>query len=94
MTISTSYPLIAPIIARATPVFPDVGSMMVLPLVSVPSSSACWIMLRAILSLMLPVGLNPSTLAYIVVFLFGLSLFILTKGVLPIVWRIFSLKSG
>jgi len=63
ITISTGYPFMAPIMAKATPVLPDVGSMMVFPSVSVPSSSACWTILRAILSLMLPVGLNPSTLA-------------------------------
>ena len=37
---------------------------------------------------MLPDGFRPSSLAYIVVFLFGLSLFILTSGVLPIVCSI------
>jgi hypothetical protein len=45
------------------PVLPLVGSRIVFPRVSVPSRSACSIILSAIRSLMLPVGLNPSTLA-------------------------------
>src|SRR3990170_5527659 len=42
-------------------------------------------MYLAILSLTLPVGLNPSSFAYIFTFLLGLRLLISTSGVLPIV---------
>ncbi|HWQ79550.1 MAG TPA: S-layer homology domain-containing protein [Anaerovoracaceae bacterium] len=64
MTITTEYPFTAPIIARPIPVFPEVGSMMVLPGVSDPQSSACSIIFKAIRSFMLPVGLKPSIFAY------------------------------
>ena len=47
MTISTGYPLTIPTIARPMPVLPDVGSMMVLPGVSLPSRSASSIILTA-----------------------------------------------
>ena len=40
----TSYPLAAPIMAMAMPVLPEVGSRMILSLVSSPLSSALVIM--------------------------------------------------
>ena len=45
---------------QADAVLPDVGSMMVLPGVRSPLSSACSIIFKAMRSLILPVGLNPS----------------------------------
>ena len=66
---------------------------MVCPGFSLPSASASSIIFRAILSLMLPVGLKPSSLANMLTAGFGLSLLILTIGVLPMVPRILSFIS-
>ncbi len=88
ITISTGYPFAAPIIASPMPVFPLVGSMMVLPGRSAPSRSACSIILSAIRSLMLPVGLNPSSFANIRTRGFGLRRLIRTTGVRPMRSRI------
>ena len=90
MTISTGYPLTIPTIARPMPVLPDVGSMMVLPGVSLPSRSASSIILTAMRSLMLPVGLKPSSLAKILTCRLGEKWFRRTIGVEPIVPRILS----
>lgn len=77
-----------PTIASPMPVFPDVGSMIVFPLVRRPSRSAVSIILTAMRSLMLPVGLNPSSLANIFTFGLGDSALIRTIGVEPMVSKI------
>src|ERR1700690_4101249 len=70
--------------ASAMPVLPLVGSRMVLPGKRAPSRSACSIILSAMRSLMLPVGLKPSSLAKIFTLGLGLSRRISTIGVRPI----------
>lgn len=77
--------------ASPMPVLPDVGSMIVLPGVSRPSRSAASIIRNAMRSLMLPVGLKPSSLANIFTFGLGHSRLIRTIGVVPMVPRIFFL---
>ncbi len=52
------YPLTAAIHAKAMPVLPLVGSMMVMPGLSLPDFSASWIMWRAMRSLTEPPGLR------------------------------------
>ena len=78
-----SYPFTALTIARPTPVFPDVGSMILVSLLIFPSFSAASIMARAILSFTLPPGLVLSS--FIQTLWFGNSLLSLTTGVLPMV---------
>ena len=50
--------------AREMPVFPEVGSRIVVPGASRPSFSACSIMKNAARSLTEPVGLRSSSLAH------------------------------
>ena len=69
--------------ARAIPVFPDDGSMMVRPGVRVPSASASETMARAIRSLTEPAGFWPSNLASKRTEGFGLSTLTSTIGVSP-----------
>src|SRR3990172_7630272 len=82
------YPLARATIARLIPVFPLVGSRIVLSGVSSPSFSAALTMYRAMRSFTLPVGLWPSSLAYTATPGFGLRCRRRTSGVLPMVSRI------
>ena len=70
--------------ARAMPVFPEDGSTMVRPGVSVPSASAASIMERAIRSLTEPAGFWPSSLASSRTCRLGVSSLTSTIGVSPI----------
>ena len=70
--------------ARAIPVLPLVASNIIFWGVNSPRSSARLIIKRAVRSLMEPPGLALSNLARIFTFLFGFSLVISTRGVLPI----------
>ena len=88
ITISTGNPSTIPAMASPMPVLPDVGSMMVLPGDS-PLLSAASTMRTAMRSLMLPVGLKPSSLAYMFTRGLGHRAFIFTIGVEPIVERMF-----
>ena len=63
MTRMSLYPRTAATSARPMPVLPLVGSTMVPPGFSLPKRSASLIMFRQMRSLMLPPGLNDSTLA-------------------------------
>ena len=56
------YPFDTATEASPIPVFPDVGSMMVLPFLSRPLASASSIIALAILSLTLPAGFRYSSL--------------------------------
>ena len=80
----TSYPLAAPIMAMAIPVLPEVGSRMVLSLVSPPLSSAFVIMYRAGRSFTDPPGLHPSSLHRSFTSGLALRLTSSTSGVFPI----------
>src|SRR5713226_3364692 len=64
MTSLTRYPLAAPTIAYAIPVFPEVESMIVLRCVSSPRCSPSTIIESAARSFTEPPGLNHSALAY------------------------------
>ena len=70
--------------ARAMPVLPDDGSMMIRPGVSVPSASASCTMARAMRSLTEPPGFWPSILARSRTSGLGLRELTSTTGVLPI----------
>ena len=74
-----------PIIASDMPVLPLVGSKIVRAPLNSPSASACSIILSAMRSLTLPVGLAPSSLAKIRTPGLGLSRCNSTIGVSPIV---------
>ena len=65
MTITTLYPRAAPTIAKATPVLPEVASIMVPPGLSCPEASAASTIERAIRSLTEEAGLKASTFATI-----------------------------
>src|SRR4029450_13187593 len=65
------------------PVLPDDGSMIVRPGLSVPSSSASWIIFQAIRSLIEPPGFWPSSLARMRTAGLGLNALTSTSGVLP-----------
>ena len=72
------------IIARAMPVLPDDGSMIVWPGVSVPSASASAIIARAMRSFTDPAGFCPSSLPRMRTCGFGLSALTSMIGVSPI----------
>src|SRR3990172_8281995 len=91
MTTLTLYPFRRPIIAKAMPVLPLVGSRMVLSFVSSPLRSACSIIYFAIRSLRLPVGLFPSILAKIRTPCLGVIRGSSSKGVFPMASRISTL---
>ena len=65
----TLYPLAAPAEASPIPVFPLVGSIMTVPFLRRPFSSASFIMAFAILSFTLPAGLKYSSFARSVAFM-------------------------
>ena len=65
MVSTTLYPFAAPTMARAIPVLPLVDSRMTLSGVKAPDASACSINDSAIRSFTLPLGLDPSSLAKI-----------------------------
>ena len=65
MTTMQRYPFTAAIIARETPVFPEVGSTIVPPSRRRPRASASSIMDRAMRSLTLPPGFRNSSFAKI-----------------------------
>ena len=71
------------IIARAMPVLPDDGSMIVRPVVRLPSASASWTIFQAMRSLIEPPGFWPSSLARMRTAGLGLSALTSTIGVLP-----------
>ena len=83
----TGYPFRMPHSASPIPVFPEVGSIMVIPGLSFPSFSATSIIFFAILSLMEPPGFKNSAFAKI---LSPVVCFKLISGVLPIKSKIFS----
>src|SRR5688572_6549135 len=63
MTSSTGKPSAAPIMASAIPVLPDVESMIVLPVTSLPFARPTSIIFRAGRSFTEPPGLKPSSFA-------------------------------
>jgi len=79
------YPRAAHTHASAMPVFPLVGSRIVVPSLILPSLSACSIIARPILSFTLPIGLKDSTLTSTSAFRPFVMRFNLTRGVFPIV---------
>ncbi len=88
ITTVSAYPFRRATIARAMPVFPDVGSRIVLSGVSSPLASASSIIRRAIRSFVEPVGLLPSSLAQRRTPGFGDIRGMPTNGVSPIASRI------
>jgi len=68
---------------RLVPVFPVLDSKMVYPGLSAPCLSASWIIRRATLSLMLPVGFMYSVFTQISAFTPEVILLSFTRGVLP-----------
>src|SRR5574344_1601221 len=85
------YPLAAVISANPIPVFPLVGSIITESLFNIFFSSASSIIARETLSLMLPEGLNDSSLANMLALIlsFLVILFTSTRGVFPITFNIF-----
>ena len=81
----TLYPLATPIADNPMPVFPLVGSIIVAPFLSFPSSSASRIICIAIRSLTEPAGLKYSIFAKILPFnaYFSSTLVNSMSGVLP-----------
>src|SRR6266568_1977587 len=73
--------------ASEMPVFPDVGSRMILSGVSEPSASACSTILLAMRSLSEPVGFEPSSFAHSLTLGFGDRRGMPTSGVLPMASR-------
>src|SRR5574337_365397 len=90
ITTLTLYPFRRPIMAKAIPVLPLVGSRIVLSFVSSPLRSACSSMYLTIRSFKLPVGLVPSSFAKIRIPFFGLIRGSSISGVFPIASRISS----
>ena len=83
------YPLTIAAKARPIPVFPEVPSTMVPPGFNLPSCSASSTIFSAILSFTELPGLKNSTLANTVASIPLVILLSLTRGVFPIVSRIF-----
>ncbi|MNL50134.1 hypothetical protein D3C87_1731230 [compost metagenome] len=87
------YPLIIATSANPIPVFPEVPSIIVPPGFNLPSASASSIIFTAILSFTEFPGLKVSTFANTNASISATILLSFTKGVLPIVSKIFFEKS-